>query len=136
MRPADVIAATSLTVAGVASGFVIGGAPAVIIGVVAGIVLATAAIVLRLRPLVSLSLAVAWLAGVFVGASVIQVLCLPATCTGLEAFGGAVTGAGAVVGVGVVVALVTRSFDEYREAIDAGRPPPEPGCETDQDGHD
>ncbi len=51
-------------------------------------------------------------------------------------FGGTVTGVGAVVGVGIVVALVSRSFDEYREAIDAGRPPPEPGCETDQDGHD
>ena len=43
-----------------------------------------------------------------------------------------VTGLGALVGVGLVVALVTRSFDEYHEAVAANRPPPEPGCETDE----
>jgi hypothetical protein len=133
MRPADVIAALSLLLAGVGSGLLLGGPVAITLGVLVGVGLGAASSAVRLRPLVAVSVAAGGLAGVFVGASVVRVLCLPATCDGLEAFSGAITGAGAVVGVGVVVALVTRSFDEYREAIDAGRPPPEPGCETDGD---
>lgn len=136
MRTADLVAASTLLIAGVASGMVLGGPVAITVGAVIGGALATAAAVLRLRPLVSSSVAAGGLAGCFVGASVIRVLCLPDTCPGLEAVGGTVTAAGAIVGVAVVVALVTRSFDEYREAVEAGRPPPEPGCENDQDGHD
>ena len=136
MRLADAISALALLAAGVGGGAIIGGPLAIGFGLLLGAALATGAVILRVRPLVALSVALGAVAGLFVGASVVRVLCLPDECPGLEAFGGTVTAAGAVVGVGVVVALATRSFDEYREAVEAGRPPPEPGCETDQDGHD
>lgn len=136
MRLTDVVSAIALFASGLVAGILLGGAVSIVTGVLVGAGLAVAAIVLRIRPLVAISVAIGGLAGLFVGMSVIRVLCLPDTCEGLETFGGVVTAAGAIVGVGVVVALATRSFDEYHEAVSAGRPPPEPGCETDEDGHD
>ena len=38
----------------------------------------------------------------------------------------------AFIGIGLVAALVTRSFDEYNERVDAGLPPTGVGCETDE----
>jgi hypothetical protein len=135
MRLPDIISAVALLAAGVAGGLLLGGPVAIVGGIVIGSALAAGALTLGIRPLVAISVAVGGVAGLFVGTSVIRVLCLPDTCKGLEAFGGSVTAAGAIVGVGIVVALATRSFDEYHEAVQAGRPPPEPGCETDQDGY-
>lgn len=134
MRTTDLLSAAIVLGGGVVAGVIIGGSVAIAIGLTVGMALATAVIALRVRPLVAISLVIGGVAGLFVGSSVIQVLCLPDQCPGLEAFGGAVTAVGAVVGVGVVVALATRSFDEYHEAVEAGRPPPEPGCETDVNG--
>ena len=57
-------------------------------------------------------------------------LCLPSECPAAESGAAIITAIGAFIGVGLVVALATRSFDEHREAIAAGRPPPTPGCET------
>ena len=133
MKASDTVSAASLLVGGVLGGVLLGGVVAVVIGGLIGSVLAGAAITLRLRPLVAISLAGGSLAGLFVGGAVVRVLCLPSRCPALETFGGLVTAAGALVGVGVVAALAARSFDEYREAVAAGRPPPEPGCESADD---
>lgn len=80
-----------------------------------------------------MSVVVGTIVGAFIGRNIVRVLCLPGSCPSLEIVAAVLGAVGAFVGVGLVVALVTRSFDEYYEAIEARRPPPEPGCETDDD---
>ena len=70
--------------------------------------------------------------GVLAGTATVQAMCLPGTCEAIANTAGVVTGIGGIVGVGLVVALTVRSFDEYRTAIAAGKPPPSVGCETDE----
>ncbi len=79
----------------------------------------------------ALSVVLGGVIGLVLGRSIVRVLCRPTGCPAVEWTAAAATAAGAVVGIGLVVALATRSFDEYREAVAAQRPPPEPGCETD-----
>jgi hypothetical protein len=50
-----------------------------------------------------------------IGRSIAAALCRPGTCLGVEIVAAVLTGIGAFVGVGLIVALATRSFDEYRE---------------------
>ncbi len=76
-----------------------------------------------MRPMVTLVVAVATVAGIVAGHSVVAALCRPGSCVPLEITGAAITGVGALVGTGLVVALVARSFDEYRTA---NRPPDPP----------
>jgi hypothetical protein len=118
------------TAAGGVLGLVAGSTGALVFGAAAGAATGAAIAFFRIRPLVSIAVAVGTVAGVVVGRSVIRVLCAPSGCPTVEWITGVATGLGAFVGVGLVVALATRSFDEYHEALAANRPPPSPGCET------
>lgn len=99
-----------------------------------GAMFAYAAARANVRPLIATTTFVGAAAGALIGASVVETICLPDTCTGFEVGGAFVFGVASLVGVGLVAALVTRSFDEYNESIDEGRPPPQVGCEMPEDG--
>jgi hypothetical protein len=83
-----------------------------------------------MRALVALALIVSLAIGAIIGQGIVHALCLPDGCVAAESVAAVVTAVAAVVAMGLVVALVTRSFEEYNEAVAARRPPPEPGCET------
>jgi hypothetical protein len=120
------------TLLGAATGLVLGGplwtGALGAAGLLAGLVAARAGI----RPLVALAVLAGTLGGALVGRGIVRALCLPGSCVGLEVTAAVATGIGALIGIGLVVALVTRSFDEYHEAIARRETPPEPGCETDE----
>lgn len=102
----------------------IGGAIGATVGGVMGIVAERAGV----RRVVALAVIAGTATGVFIGASIASVLCRPVTCLWLEITAGIVTGVGALIGVGMIAALTARSFDEYRDAVAAQRPPPTTGC--------
>ena len=102
----------------------IGGAIGATVGGVMGVVAERAGV----RTVVALAVIAGTATGVFIGASIAGVLCFPSTCLWIEIIAGAVAGIGALVGVGMIAALTTRSFDEYRAAVAAKRPPPTTGC--------
>ena len=106
------------------------------IGAVVGAVTGYAIAFSGVRPMVAVSVAIGTVIGVVLGRSIVRVLCAPSGCPTVEWVTGVATGIGAFVGIGLVVALATRSFDEYNEALAAQRPPPEPGCEAEEDGHE
>ncbi len=89
-----------------------------LVGFGAGVV----AVLSAMRPLVALAILLGSLGGALVGRGVVRALCLPGSCPALEVVAAVLTGIGALVGVGLVVALVTRSFDEYRETLAGARP--------------
>lgn len=101
-----------------------------IAGAILGALFAFFAARSRVRPLIATTAFVGAAAGALIGSSIIETICLPATCTAYEVGGGLVIGLASLIGVALVAALVTRSFDEYNEAVVEGRPPPEPGCES------
>lgn len=118
---------------GAATGWLVGGGtPGAVTGLVVGLLLGIVADRLEVRPVVALAVVVGTVAGAFIGRNVVRALCLPGTCAGLEAGAAILTGIGAFIGIGLVVALVTRSFDEYHEAAAANRPPPRTGCGPDE----
>jgi hypothetical protein len=84
----------------------------------------------NVRPGVAMTVFVGAMTGGLIGSSVVSTICLPATCVPLEATAGIVTAIASFIGVGIVAALVTRSFDEYNERLDAGLPPTGVGCEV------
>ena len=101
-------------------GALVGALMGVVWAIIGGLVgLATAVLIsiYRVRPVVAIPVAVAAGIGAYVGGTIIGVLCEPEGCPAFEAFGALTTGLGALVGVGLVVALATRSFDEYRESV-------------------
>jgi len=102
----------------------------IVVGAVAGLAFGIAVVALKIRAVVALSVAFGTVIGALLGKSIVHALCLPSECPAAESGAAVVTAIGAFIGVGLVVALATRSFDEHREAIAAGRPPPTPGCET------
>jgi hypothetical protein len=83
----------------------------------------------NVRPGIAMTVFVGAMTGGLIGSSVVSTICLPATCVPLEITAGIVTAIASFVGVGIVAALVTRSFDEYNEQLDAGLPPTGVGCE-------
>jgi len=101
-----------------------------IVGATCGIAFASLAARANVRPLIATTTFVGGAAGALIGGSIVETICLPETCTGLEVGGSVVLGIASLIGVGFVAALVTRSFDEYNESIEAGAPPPEVGCEV------
>lgn len=123
--------AALLAVVGAAAGAVVAAATGAVVGGVVGLLTGIATVVTGVRAIVAASVAAATVIGVVVGRSIVSILCAPTGCAAVEWIAGAATGAGAFVGVGLVVALATRSFEEYHEALAARRPPPEPGCEAD-----
>lgn len=68
-----------------------------------------------IRIVVAAPVLIGAIAGGLLGRSIVHTLCLPETCRSAETIAALLTGAGSIVGVGLVVALVTRSFDEFRE---------------------
>lgn len=127
-----VVLAVLLTAIGVGVGAVAAAVPGATIGGLAGLATGIAIGATGMRPLVAVSVATGTVIGFIVGRSIVSVLCAPEGCATVEWVAGVATGAGALVGVGLVVALATRSFEEYHEAVAAHRPPPEPGCEADE----
>ncbi len=126
-----VVPAITIGALGAAAG-AIAGVPWAIAGFAVGCAAGFAAGRSGMRPFVAIAIAAGTLGGAVVGRGVVRALCLPGSCVELEILGTVITGIGAFVGVALVVALVTRSFDEYHDAISANRAPPEPGCEADE----
>ena len=119
-------------VIGFAGGLLLAGPVGGVIGAVAGGLAGTAAALLQMRAAVAITLVASLAVGAVIGQGIVHALCLPDGCGAAEAVGAIVMGIGAFVAVGLVAALVTRSFEEYHEAVAARRPPPGPGCETDE----
>mgnify|MGYP001814798157 CR=1 FL=1 len=88
-----------------------------IVGGLTGLGTALLISVYLIRPVVAIPVAVGAGIGAYVGGTIVDVLCEPEGCPAFVAFGATVTGIGALVGIGLVVALATRSFDEYRESV-------------------
>ena len=136
MRQTDIISIVVNAVFGAVTAWLIfGPSPA---GIGAGALLGAAFGVLaakaNVRPAVAMTVFVGAMTGGLIGSSVVSTICLPATCVPLEITAGLVTAVASFIGVGIVAALVTRSFDEYNEQLDAGLPPTGVGCETPIDG--
>lgn len=130
MRLSDVAATVVTTAFGIITGWLVAGVPTAVIGAILGVAIGVGAGWANVRPSITMTVFVGAMTGVLIGASIVETICLPESCVGLELAAGAVLGAASFVGVGLVAALVTRSFDEYRESVDAGQPPPTPGCEA------
>lgn len=78
------------------------------------------------RAVVAIPVGVGAGVGAFVGGTIVGVLCEPSGCPAFEATAALLTGVGALIGIGLVVALATRSFDEYHESVarrDRQKPP-------------
>lgn len=114
--------------AGMMPGLLLGGPMGGAVGGAVGAVMGFVAERAGVRTGVALAVIGGTATGVFVGASIASVLCYPSTCVWIEITAGAVTGIGALIGVGMIAALTARSFDEYRGAVAAKRPPPTTGC--------
>ena len=131
MRVQDTFTVVAAAALGIASMLLFGAEGIwIVVGAVAGIAFGIAVAALKIRAVVALSVALGTVIGALLGKSIVHALCLPNECRAAESGAAVVTAIGAFIGVGLVVALATRSFDEHREAIAAGRPPPTPGCET------
>lgn len=115
-------------VAGVIPGLLLVGPIGGAIGAGVGGVLGVVAERAHVRTVVAVAVIAGTATGVFVGASIASVLCFPSNCLWIEIAAGVATGFGALVGVGLIAALTARSFDEYRAAATANRPPPTTGC--------
>lgn len=122
------------TAFGAVAGLLIVDSLGAIIGGSLGAALAYVADRARVRPLVATTTIVGVAAGALIGSSIVATICLPGSCVGFEIGGAVVLGVASLIGVGLVAALVTRSFDEYNESIEAGRELPTVGCETPEDG--
>jgi len=90
------------------------------LGLAVGVALGLAMARYRVRPAIGPAVAGGALVGAWIGREIVRALCLPGSCTTVEVAGSAFTAIGSMVGIGLVVALVVRSFDEYREG---GGPP-------------
>ena len=130
MRASDIAATVVTTLFGIITGFLVAGGPTAVVGALLGAGIGIVAGRANVRPAITMTVFVGAMTGVLVGASIVETICLPGSCVGLELVSGAVVGAASFVGVGLVAALVTRSFEEYRDSVDEGRPPPTPGCEA------
>lgn len=98
------------------------------IGAVVGLGVAAMIVVFGVRPLVAAPVGIGAGIGAYLGGTIVGVLCEPAGCPAFEATATFATGIGALVGIGLVVALATRSFEEYQEAMERGAAPPASSC--------
>ncbi len=135
MRLDDALAVSATGVFGAITGLLLGGVTGAVVGVTVFSVVGYLGVRANIRPAVVATVLVGTMAGALIGASIVEAICLPATCRPLEAAGAVVTAAVTFIGVGLVAALVTRSFDEYNEREAAGLPPTGVGCEVpEEDG--
>lgn len=79
------------------------------------------------RPVVAIPVGIGAGVGAYLGGRIVGVLCEPTGCPVFETGAALLTGVGALVGIGLVVALATRSFDEYRESTARREAKPSPG---------
>lgn len=133
MRTGDVLATAASAMFGAITGWLIGGNLGAVLGAIIFGGLAIVGARANVRPAIVATVLVGTMTGALIGSSIVQAICLPSTCTALEISGGLVSAVLAFVGVGLVAALVTRSFDEYNERVDAGLPPSGVGCEADDE---
>jgi hypothetical protein len=102
------------------------------VGVVVGIGIAAMILFVGIRPLVAIPVGIGAGVGAYLGSTIVGVICEPRGCPAFEATAAATTGIGALVGIGLVVALATRSFDEYYEAVARGDQHPVTACGNDE----
>jgi hypothetical protein len=133
IRASDVASIVATTILGAVTGWLIGGTPAMILTAAVFGGLAVLGARANIRPAIVSVVLAATMAGGLIGSGIVEAICLPSSCSTLEATGGVVTAILTFVGVGLVAALVTRSFDEYNEREAAGLPPTGIGCETDDE---
>lgn len=133
MRTSDVLSILTSAVFGAIAGILMFDLVGAIAFAALGATTAYVAARANVRPMIATTTFVGAAAGALIGASVVETICLPDTCTGFEVGGALVFGLASLVGVGLVAALVTRSFDEYNESVEEGNPPPEVGCEMPED---
>jgi hypothetical protein len=98
------------------------------IGAVIGLAVAGMIVVLGVRAIVAAPVGIGAGVGAYLGATVVGVICEPSGCPAFETAAGVTTGIGALVGIALVVALVSRSFDEYRESQRRVTPPATSSC--------
>jgi hypothetical protein len=132
MRPTDLISIVVNAFFGAVTAWLIFGSSlaAIVLGGLLGAGFGFAAAKANVRPGIAMTVFVGAMTGGLIGSSVVSTICLPATCVPLEITAGVVTAIASFIGVGIVAALVTRSFDEYNERLDAGLPPTGVGCEV------
>ena len=131
MTVRDLLGIVALTAAGIAGGLLIGTVGAValgLIGAIVGVVVTRAGV----RWLVAIPVVVGTVAGAVLGWAVTHAFCRPDGCPVGESVAATLTGVGSFIGVGLVVALATRSFDEYRESAAARYADPDAGPEPSQ----
>jgi hypothetical protein len=133
LQPSDVAATVVTAAFGVVTGLMLAGLVGAVVGGVVGAAFGVVAGRANVRPAITMTVFVGAMAGALIGASIVETICLPDSCVALESISAVVAGAGSFIGVGLVAALVTRSFDEYNQAVADGREPPSPGCEAEPD---
>jgi len=133
MRSSDVLSISVNFAFGAVTGWLTVGTTGAVLGGALGAAFGYGAQRVNVRPGIAMAVFVGAMSGALIGSSVVSTICLPDTCRPIEATAGIVTAIGSFIGVGIVAALVTRSFDEYNERLDAGLPPPSVGCEGDED---
>ena len=117
---------------GSAAGWFVGETVAwLLVGAVTGAGTAAMITLAGVRPVVGVPVGVGAGIGAYLGGTIVGVLCEPAGCPAFEAGAALATGLGALIGIGLVVALVTRSFDEYREGLGRRDPSPPPRGDSD-----
>ena len=132
MRPTDLISIIVNALFGAVTGWLIFGSGflGIALGATLGAAFGFGAGRANVRPGVAMTVFVGAMTGGLIGSSVVSTICLPGSCVTLEVTAGIIIAGASFVGVGVVAALVTRSFDEYHERLDAGLPPTDVGCEV------
>jgi hypothetical protein len=108
------LGAALAAVVALAGGWWAGAVPGLIVGGLVGIAAAYAIWSLGVRTVVAVPVVAGTFLGAVIGRAILRAICLPDSCVAFEVFGAVGTAVGAFVGVGLVVALVVRSFDEYR----------------------
>jgi ABC-type Fe3+ transport system permease subunit len=125
----DLAGIVLLIAAGIAGGMIISAVGAVILGLV-GAVLGFIVARTGVRWLVAIPVVVGTVAGAVLGWAVTHAFCRPDGCPVGESIAAALTGVASFIGIGLVVALATRSFDEYRESAAAQYTDPNAGSDS------
>lgn len=87
-----------------------------VLGLAVGLGLGYAMARAGVRPFIGPAITGGGLIGAWIGREIVRALCQPGSCTSVEIAGGLLTAIGSMIGLGLVVALVVRSFDEFRES--------------------
>lgn len=136
MRGADVVFAGGTVAVAAWAGSGLGGVVGAVIGGLVGAAVGFVVAAAGIRFVVAAPVVVGAVAGGILGRSIVHTLCLPGDCPGAETTAALLTGLGGFIGVGLVAALVTRSFEEYRESRAESPEPrenPEPGAQNPDD---